>query len=384
MMDCEKMNQLLDAYLEGALTPEEQTEADHHLTSCPDCERLLQMCRDLKQEEGSVPEEFAASWRQMIRKEEKMEKKQQAGKSLKSFVAVAAALVFIVGGTLLTRDHSGRSNAQYDAVNYAYTTSNTAMGAAAYKRAAPQMMMAVEESMDYETAEIEAAAPEAEREQKLIRRVDFTIKTMEFETVLQQLQEKTVQAGGRVEYLSQYGDAGSGALRNASLTLRIPADQLDTFLQDVEGVGNITSFTNQVEDVSGSYYDVQTRLDTQLTKMERLQKLLAEATEVSDLIEIESSIADTQYMIDSYQGRLKGMDDQVDYSTVSVYVQETRVVETKEASFWQRVGDGISASVENGLMFLEDACVFLLAALPWIAVVVIAVLVVKLIRRKRK
>lgn len=382
MMDCEKMNDLLEMYLDGTLTEAEAQEVEQHAKGCPDCMRMLSMCRDLRREEGNVPEDFASSWRQMIRKEEQMEMKQRNGKTFKSVLALAAAFVFIVGGTLLTREQRADKEADYG-VNYTYTTAAAANGAA-YKRAAPQVMMAVEESADFA---MDTAAPEmaeAEREQKLIRRVDFTIRTLEFDRVLENIQNMTASVGGRVEFLSQYGDASSGALRNANLTLRIPAEKLDGFLTDVENVGNITSFTNQVEDVSDSYYDVQARLDTQLIKMERLQKLLAEATEVSDLIEIESSIADTQYLIDSYQGRLKGMDDQVDYSTVTVYVQETRVVETKEASFWQRVGDGLAASVEEGLAFLEDVSVFLLSAAPWIIVVVLVVFAVKIIRKKKK
>ncbi len=382
MMDCEKMNDLLDAYLDGTLTEAEAQAVEQHVKNCPDCMRLLSMCRDLRTEEGDVPEAFSSSWRQMIRKEEQMETKQRNGKTFKSVLAMAAAFVFIVGGTLLTRDKNAAKDAEFG-VNYTYTTAATANGAS-YKRAAPQLMMAVEESADYAMDTAAAETVETQREQKLIRRVDFTIKTMEFDAVLENIQSMTASVGGRVEFLSQYGDASTGALRNANLTLRIPAEKLDAFLTDVEDVGNITSYSNQVEDATSTYYDVQARLDTQLTKMERLQKLLAEATEVSDLIEIESSIADTQYMIDSYQGRLKGMDDQVDYSTVSVYVQETRIAETKEASFWQRVGDGLAGSVEDGLSFLEDACVFLLSAAPWIAVVALIVIAVRIIRKKKK
>lgn len=381
-MNCEKFNDLLDAYLDGALGEGETAEMERHQASCADCRQLLLMCRDLRREEGDVPEGFSASWRQGIRKEEQMEKKQRNSKNLKSVLALAAAFVFIVGGTLLTRDKQAAKEAEYGA-NYTYTTAAAANGAA-YKRSAPQVMMAGEESADFSMDAAAAETVEAEREQKLIRWVDFTIKTMEFDAVLENIQNMTASVGGRVEYLSQYGDASAGSLRNANLTLRIPAEKLDGFLTDVEDVGNITSYSNQVEDATATYYDVQARLDTQLAKMDRLQKLLAEAGEISDLIEIESSIADTQYLIDSYQGRLKGMDDQVDFSTVTVYVQETRVVETKEASFWQRVGDGLAGSVEDGLSFLEDACVFLLSAAPWIAVAVLIVIAVKILRKKRK
>ncbi len=386
MMNCEKMNELLDQYLDGTLTENQAQEVDAHLAVCPDCARLFQMCQDLRAEDAEVPENFSVSWRQRIRKEEQMEKKQQKRKTFKSIAAVAAAFVFIVGGTLITRNQT-TEDVKYDTYRYSATSVNAPAAGAALKRTANSADFVTEEAVyemaaTYDTAAQDGSAPN--REQKLIRRVDFTIKTLEFDTVVSNLQAMTENVGGRVEYLSQYGDHTVGALRSANLTLRIPAEKLESFLQEAEDVGNITAYTNQVEDVSDSYYDIQTRLDTQLMKMERLQALLAEATEVSDLIEIESSIADTQYMIDSYQGRLKGMDDDVDFSTVTVYVQETRVVETKEATFFERVAAGIADSVENGLIFLEDACVFLLSALPWIAAVAVIVIIVRLIVKKRK
>ena len=172
-------------------------------------------------------------------------------------------------------------------------------------------------------------------------------------------------------------------MRNASLTLRIPSEKLDDFLETVETVGNVSSFTSRVEDVTENYYDVQARLDTQLKKMERLQALLVQAEEMSDLLQVESSIADTQYMIDSYQAQLKGMDDDVNYSTVSVFVQETRVVEAEEASFIQRIGAGIADSVSSGVGFLGDAVVFILSLVPWLLLLALIILIVKMIRKRR-
>lgn len=382
MMNCEQTQALLDQYMDGTLDENTMRALSAHLAECEECSRLYQMCQDLQSEEGEVPDGFSSSWRQAVRKEEKMEQKSQKKHTLRNIALVAAAFVFVVGGTLITRDRPSLQKRQAENINYAYTTSSSSdQGAVLMKRAAAG---AVEEA-SYDTAVNGMADDQADaQQQKLIRRVDFTVKTMEFDAVLENLQSLTASMAGRVEYVSQYGDRATGALRNASLTLRIPAEKLDAFLESAESVGNITSFTNQVEDVTNSYYDIQTRLNTQLTKMERLQALLAEATEVSDLIEIESSIADTQYMIDSYQGRLKGLDDEVDYSTVSVYVQETRVAETKEASFLERIGAGISDSLEIGVEFLGDLVVFLLSALPWIAAVVVIVVIVKVIRKKKK
>ncbi len=383
-MNCDKVNELLDAFLAGTLSEEEAHQVQRHVDACADCARLLQLCRDLRAQEGEVPAGFSASWRQAVRKEEQMEKKSVKWQSLRGIALVAAAFVFLVGGTLLTRDNSGMQDANENGIYYNTTSANYGGGQVMMKQRSMASDSVVEEAAYDMAAPAALASGSQEQQKKLIRRVDFTIKTMAFEQVLENVQAMALDMGGRVEYLSQYGDHETGSLRNASLTLRIPADRLDHFMTDVEAVGNITSYTNQVEDVTDSYYDVQARLDIQLTKMERLETLLKEAAEIGDLIQIESSIADTQYMIDSYRGRLENMDDQVNYSTVSVYIQESRVAETREAGFWERVGAGIVDSMESGLQFLRDAAIFLLSVLPWLVAAALVIVIVVVIRKKKR
>ena len=130
------------------------------------------------------------------------------------------------------------------------------------------------------------------REEKIIRSASFTLKTAAYDADLESLQQLTASVGGRVEYLSSSGDKKSGQLRRASLTLRIPSSRLDEFLAGAEQIGDVTAMTQEMEDVSGSYYDIQSRLETQQEKMKRLQSLMASAQDVSDLIEIESAIAE--------------------------------------------------------------------------------------------
>ena len=52
--------------------------------------------------------------------------------------------------------------------------------------------------------------------------------------------------------------------------------------------------------------------------MERLQALMSETATLSELLELESAIADTQYTLDSLQSQLNQTDDQVAYATVDV------------------------------------------------------------------
>ena len=115
------------------------------------------------------------------------------------------------------------------------------------------------------------------------------------------------------------------------------------------------------------YADTSMRLTTQQNKMTRLQELLKQATDTSDLLEIETAIADTQYQIDQLESSLRTIDRDVDRSSVSITLQEESAGETAqvtELTLWQRLSSGFTASIKGLGEFLQNLLVFLAMALP--------------------
>lgn len=394
-MDCKEFSNLLDAYMDGALPDTDARRMRDHAAECVACAALLSLRQDCRRldEEIQVPDSFSSAWRQTIREEGNMEEKSKKAVNWKAWLSIAAALIFVVGGTLASRDtlpsrkatsNSTASYAEKTSADSAAYRSMAAGGAsnAAYDTGAYLMM---EDGVVYDYDEAaEYEAEKAAQAEKIIRSASFTVKTTEYDADLQRIKDLTAEMGGRVEYLSSSGDASSGQTRSASLTLRIPSQRLDEFLTGAQGVGAITGMTQEMEDVSDSYYDTQTRLETQREKLKRLQALMAQAEDVSDLIEIESAIADTQYYIDRYTGTLKAYDSRVDYSTVRVTVRETRVTETKEVSLGERIVTGIGDSFQDFAWFMEDMIIFLASALPWLIALAIVAFVIARVVRGRK
>ena len=400
-MDCKEFSNLLDAWLDGALSDGEADRMRAHADTCGDCASLKALRKDCRRldEEIEVPDGFSSAWRQKVEEEADMEdtmernaKKARGKKRWTGWLAAAAALVFIVGGTLLNRDGlAPRTQKNSRAASTASTSYDSGAALGAMKAANGAMTnfsfsSAYEEEAIYdydmaveEPAEMEAADSGA----KIIRTASFTIKTTAYDEDLARIQELTAQMGGRVEYLSSYGDASAGQNRSATLTLRIPSKRLDAFLEGAQAIGSVTSMTQEMEDVSDSYYDIQTRLETQRKKLQRLQEMMALAEDVSDLIDIEDAISDAQYYIDRYSGQIKSYDSRVDDSTVTVSLREITVVESEEVTLGQRIAYSLQDSLESGVEFLEDMAVFLVAALPWLVVLAVVVVIVVVIVKKK-
>ena len=359
----------------------------------------------LNEDVPPMPEGLHSAWMQKV--EDTQMKKIQISRSVTRFLSVAAAMVFIVGGTLLTRDDlkadsMNMKSAQNENGAYAYTAGAGYYDYGGYDTEAAEMEyaydMVVEEAAAAEvtttsiklsgarsatTADADAAP--AETEKKIIRTASLTIQTQTFEESLNALKSACEMQGGWLEYSSEDLNSYTG-LRTAYLTLRIPQDSLDAYLDNTASLGRVTSRSESANDVTASYQDTQTRLETQLALMERLQALITESGDLSDLLELESQIADTQYQIDSLQSSLNRTDRQVTYSTVSVTLREEKVVELTDntVSFGERLLSAITVGCEALVEFLQDMVVFLVAALPFIAIVLVAYIVFRIIKKRSK
>ena len=349
----------------------------------------------LNEDVPPMPEGLHAAWMQKV-EDDQMEKKTTR-KSLTRFLSIAAAMVFVVGGTLLTKDtlssdalnmksapqENGRSIALYGSRAYAndsydYAVEEAAEAEFTMDAGAPMMMMA-------KGVTTTSTAVPAQTDKKIIRTASLTIATQTFEDSLNALKSACEGQGGWIESSSENVNSYSG-LRTAYLTLRVPQDSLDAYLAGADGLGRITSKSESAQDVTESYQDTAARLETQKALMARLQALITESADLSDLLELESQIADTQYQIDRLQASLNSTDRQVSYSTVNITLKEEKTVELTDTTV--SLGDRIKSAIVTGVnaleSFLADMLVFLVAALPFIAIVAVVVIAVKIIRKRRK
>lgn len=226
---------------------------------------------------------------------------------------------------------------------------------------------------------------------KLIRNFDINIETKEFDDVISGIQKKVQELGGYIEHSSL--DSGSSYYRNYNryqyMEVRIPSDQLDGFVENVKETANVTSISESTEDITLQYVDVESRKKALETERDRLLELLEKAETVEDLITIESRLSEVRYQLESYTSQLRTYDNQVDYSTVMLSINEVeRETKTEPKTFWEEV----SQKFENNLYGLgrdfRNAAVWFLSSLPylliWAVGITAAILVIRKIRCKRK
>ena len=225
-------------------------------------------------------------------------------------------------------------------------------------------------------------------EQKLIRKIWLDVETNDMDALLENVEAKIAELGGYVEGRQMQNGSiyASRRYRHGSLTVRIPAEELDKFVSGVSGVANVVSNRETTEDVTLSYVENESRVKALETEQDRLLELLAKAESMDDILRIESRLTEIRSELEAVKSTLRVYDNQVNYSTVYLDIDEvTEYTEPEPETVWQRMGTGIVKSWKNMVKGLGNLLVFLVVALPYLLPIgAVATVVILLARGKKK
>lgn len=205
---------------------------------------------------------------------------------------------------------------------------------------------------------------------KLITTVELEAETYSFQQLLSCVEQKTEALGGYIEVMDSYnGNMQSAGSRHANLKIRIPGAKLDEFVESVGEKANITRRTENVEDVTLQYVDLESHKKALETEQERLLDLLEQAKSLEDLLTIESRLSEVRYQLESMESQLRLLGNLVDFSTVNLSINEVKQYsEPAERTVWQRIGTGFLDSCRNVGNGLKDFLVGFIVALPYLFV----------------
>lgn len=217
---------------------------------------------------------------------------------------------------------------------------------------------------------------------KIIYTANLTLETRDYDTARAALDAALSDADGYMESSSEYTNTDS--TRSVSLTLRVPQDSYKSFLAAAAQSGSVTYQNQQAEDITTRYMDTEARLASLTAQRTRLQELQAQADTLADLLEIESSLSDVQYQIESWQSQLDWYSNQVSCCTVYITLNEVETLTPTSTSF----GAKLLAALRNGWTgFVSGAqavVVFLVGAWPAILIGAVCGVIYYRVRHPRK
>ena len=361
--------------------------------------KLLAMADTLPEEEKNRPMMPAqADNTAVVRPQELLKKAKLIHFPAKQVGALAACLaVCVVGyGALST----GKLDIGAKSSNMALYSANSSAASTAGGFTAQQAMLDAPEAATYSLdagatdrmnvgtdvlSENDAAAAEdrqASTSPKIIYTANLTLESKDYDTARAALDAALNDAGGYLESSSEYSDVGSS--RSVNLTFRVPEENYQSFLDAVAQAGNVTYKSQQADDVTTQYMDVETRLANLEAQRTRLQELQAQADNLSDLLQIETSLTDVQSQIESWQSQLDWYSNQVQQCTVYVNLSEVQNYTPTDESFLGSVGAAFAQGWSNFVNGLQQLAVWLAGAWPVVLVIAAAAAGFAVWRKKRK
>ena len=376
-MRCEELEAIVFSGRE--ISAEEREEMEAHAQTCEACRALLDHADVLSgmqhiDEDVTAPESFKTGWRSAIRQTPRVisigDWMRRKGARVVGYAA-CAALVFAAGagmGRLSGEDTAAQTN--YDDEPYsAYAMDDVGID---YESSAP-MLGASAKSV---------ANNGAETEKKIVRNAWLNLRTDRFDETVQALCDQIEQAGGAVESRDISGTKDTS--RNASMTFRVPSGMLDDVLAGADAWGEVTHEQTSAVDMTSTYTDNASRLESARAKKRQLDALYEKAENMEDIITLTDAIFDVQEEIEWLEGQNRRIDDEVSFATLYVSVSEKSSAVSAKQPFFTRLGRQLADGWENFGEFVSNAVLGLTYALPWVAAAAVVIALARCWIRKKK
>jgi hypothetical protein len=277
-------------------------------------------------------------------------------------VLAAACFVVVIGGvgfSQLTNPTGGQSDSASGgrtATEDSGAAGDSALRGSAAEKAAPEV------------------APQDDREVITTGSVDVTVDDPR--DVAERFTSWVEAASGRVDGRTESKDDEGRA--SASLTVRVPSDQMSKALAELATYGDVGTVDVQNEDVTAQGQDLDARIKALEISIDRLEKILADAGSSAEVVRAENALTQRQEQLESLQAQRKALTDQVTLSTLHVeLIQEGSASSVSPGGFKGGLTKGWDALVDtvNGIVSLAGVL------LPWLAVAVVVWILWRVARR---
>jgi len=166
-------------------------------------------------------------------------------------------------------------------------------------------------------------------------------------------------------------------------TIRVPHKNFDGLINSFSnGIGSVLSKNIASDDVTEEYTDVSIKLANKKIYLEKYRDMLRSAKTTKDMLEIQENIRELEDEIDVAEGRLRFIDDRVNYSTLNLmlYKEKVRSSATSKIGFGNRFGDSFTEGWNSFVAFFLG----IISLWPFFLLIPIVILIWEKWRNRKK
>jgi Domain of unknown function (DUF4349) len=221
---------------------------------------------------------------------------------------------------------------------------------------------------------------------KIIRTGTMSLEVTDVPTARRSARDAIVGLGG---YVGASTTSNKDDRPTAEITYRIPVARWEQALDALRSLNGLTmkvvaEHTDAIE-VTSQIVDLDARIANLRASETALQAIAAQATKISDILDVQARLTETRGQIESLAAQHKDLSDRAAYSSLTVLYNVPIVAVEVATSGWDPAGviDSASATTVSLLQDLATAGIwFAIVWLPIIAVLLIVGLVVVFVARR--
>ena len=331
-----------------------------------------------------------------------MRKKQDSRRirSLKKAAACALALVFLLSACGAAKNNSAATESSYRenaSEKGAYAEDNYD-----YTAAAEDSDEEVYAEDEYGGEDSDAGAGGVEQadlessNRKIVYTGNISLQTLEYDKSSQSVHEKIEKYGGFIEsedsrnedpywyYRERSGSSAERTRRSLNITARIPAEQFDAFMKDLENDGQVINTSINAQNISVSYATHDASKKALEIERDRLLEMMDKAETIEEMIAVEERLTEVERELGNETTTLTGMDRDVNFSTVYISVEEVfeyseTVVET---TYGEKLQRAFGRAIDGFVKFWQDVLLFIVGSFPFLIMLAILIFVIVKVSRR--
>ncbi|MGW2013922.1 DUF4349 domain-containing protein [Streptomyces sp. NPDC001927] len=226
------------------------------------------------------------------------------------------------------------------------------------------------------------SAPAQGQQQHIIRTAELSVEVEDATKALATARRVTEDAGGHVanEATERIDDSHV----TSRIVLRVPQASYESVLGELAGTGKLLSRKADSKDVTEQVVDVESRIASQRASVDRVRKLMDQATKLSDVVTLEGELSRRQADLESLLAQQASLKDRTTLATITLELHEKETAKPAETEDRPGFLDALAGGW-NALVAAVTWIGIVLAALaPWLAVALAGYLVWRYgIRRRR-
>jgi hypothetical protein len=210
---------------------------------------------------------------------------------------------------------------------------------------------------NWEATEAQSAASIEVQERLIIRNAELAIVVDDAEAGMDAIEALVARSQGWVVISSMWETDG---IKRGSMTVRVPADGLDTFLEEVHRLANeVTSESTSGQDVTEEYVDLEAQLTNLEATAARVRSFLDEAKDVDEALAVNSELSRLEEQIERINGRIQFLEQSARFSQISIQVTPDALMQPVTIGRWQPQGTARTAieALIKTLQWVADALI---------------------------